>query len=133
MSNEIHISLRGVQEAQDMNARAIAALRPAGAAGVAVRDATAEMHRYAVSITHVWKYKGGGLKTSHRMEVNDFRGRIYIDPGVINPRGQRPVEYGPHEHARGGSHAFYARTMAEVGPAAGAAAVEFLLREVEGS
>jgi len=112
------ISLEGLQEALEQNARRIAALKPGGARAKAVQYGITALHRYAVSITHVWKYKGGGLRASHRMEVSEGgeHGRIYIDPTAVNPRGQRPAEYGPYEHARGGSHAFYDRTLSEHGP-----------------
>lgn len=128
---DVDVTLKGVQKAQDENVRRIAALRPSGAAGRMVRDTTAELHRYTVAITHVWKYKGGGLKASHRMQVRGLEGRIYIDPTAVNPRGQRPVDYGPHEHARGGSHAFYARTIAERGPQVAEAGVRFMVRSME--
>lgn len=124
----IRVGISGIQEAQNANAKAIAAMRPSGAFGRAIRDATAEGHRYAVSITHVWNRgenpRGGGLKASHRMAVTETRGQVFIDPHSVNPRGQKPSVYGPHEHARGGSHAFYERTERERGPRIAARALE---------
>lgn len=122
----IGVTIRGIQEAQAANNRAIAALRPSGALGRAVRDATAMAHRHAVSVTHVWKEKGGALRASHRMKVNDTRGQIFIDPSTVNPRGQKPSAYGPREHARGGEHAFYERTEREAGPRIAAHALEVI-------
>jgi len=115
----VGISIKGLQEAMAQNARQIAALKPEGARGHALLYGLTALHRYAVSITHVWIFKGGGLRASHRMSVTEpgERGRIYIDPAAINPRGQRPAKYGIFEHARGGDHAFYDRTIAEAGPA----------------
>lgn len=116
MTDKADFGIQGLQELQEKNLRTIAALQPSGRAGQAIKDATIAAHRYAVSITHVWWYKGGGLKASHRMEVKKNTGRIYIDPNAVNPRGQKPSIYGPVEHARGGSHAFYERTEKEAGP-----------------
>lgn len=109
------ITIRGIQRAQAANIAMIAAIKPGGAFGELIRFVTAGLHRKAVSITHVWRVRGGGLRASHRMslEGNGLRGRIYIDPSTVNPRGQRPAVYGPHEHARGGTHAFYERTVNE--------------------
>ena len=112
----INATIKGIQELQNKNLKRIAALKPSGAAGRILRYGLTRLHRYAVSITHVWKYKGGGLRASHRMGMDGLRGRIYIDPTAVNPRGQKPVEYGYWESARGGAHAFYDRTVAEEGP-----------------
>lgn len=112
-----NVTITGVQEAQAANLRRIAALKPGGAFGQAIQYAAATLHRYAVGITHV---DTGTLRASHRirMESGGLRAVIYIDAGAVNPRsGQRASVYGPHEHARGGSHAFYARTVSEAGPA----------------
>jgi hypothetical protein len=37
---------------------------------------------------------------------------IFVDPGVVNPRGQRPSEYAFYEFSRGGSHDAFGRTVA---------------------
>lgn len=108
----IAVTIRGVQEAQQRNQRQIAALRPTGAFGEAVREATSELQRFAIAATHV---DTGALRASHLMEVRNLYGRIFISPAAANPRGQRPARYGPFEHARGGDHAFYERTVAEHG------------------
>ena len=110
------VAIEGIQEVQDANLQRIAALKPTGAAGKAIKYGTIRLHRYAVAITHVWKYLGGGLRASHRMAVEGMSGKITIDPSAVNPRGQKPSIYGPYEHARGGTHAFYKRTVAEEGP-----------------
>jgi hypothetical protein len=112
----IDVTIKGVQEAQQRNQRVIAELKPAGAMGRAVQYATATLQRYAIGITHV---DTGSLRASHRMSISGTRGTIYIDPGSTNPRsGNKPSIYGLVEHARGGSHAFYGRTIAEAGPQA---------------
>jgi hypothetical protein len=123
------VGVSGIQEAQNANAKAIAAIRPSGALGRAIRNATAEAHRYVVAITHVWHYKGGALRAAHRMKVTDVRGEIFLDPKARSPRtGQLVTEYGPEEHRRGGSHAFYERTEKERGPRIAARAMQTIKR-----
>lgn len=113
MTFRVSATITGIQEAQAQNLRRIAALQPSGAFGKAIRDATAEAHRYAVALTHV---DTGALRASHRVEVTGVRGRVSIDQGASNPRsGRRTAEYGGYEHARGGSHAFYERVVSEHG------------------
>jgi len=114
--SEIGLSITGLQEAQMDNLKRIARLQPDGELGKAIKDTTIGAHRFAVQITHVWKVLGGGLRASHRAEVKGLRGRVYIDPGAVNPRGQKPSIYGYYENRRGGSHAFYDRTVEEFIP-----------------
>lgn len=117
------LSIEGIQKAQARNLRRIAAIKPKGAAEQAVRDALIALHRYAVQITHVGKYKvrgafvgGGSLRASHRIKHEGLSGMIYIDPKSRNPRSKTPPhEYGVYENARGGTHAFYDRTVDEIG------------------
>jgi hypothetical protein len=113
MTFDVKLSITGIQEAQERNARAMAALRPTGAFGRAIQYVTVEAQRYAVGYTHV---DTGSLKAAQRMEIGGLRGRVYIDPSATNPRsGQRPAEYGRYEHGRGGSHAFYQRVISDQG------------------
>lgn len=113
MAFDVKLSITGIQEAQAQNLRRVAALRPTGAFGAAIRDATAEAHRYAVALTHV---DTGALRASHRVQVTGVRGRVFVDPGALNPRsGRRTAEYGVYEHRRGGGHAFYERVVSEHG------------------
>ena len=53
------------------------------------------------------------------MEVDGTDGKVYIDPGSVSPRRTKrkakPAEYGVYENARGGEHAFYDRTVDEIG------------------
>ena len=124
-SLDIEFTITGIQEAQRANLEAIAAVRPGGAFGRAVVYATTAAHRYAVAITHV---DSGTLRASHRVEVSGLRGRIYIDPGSFKPRtDQKPVEYGPYEHQRGGSHAFYQRVVDEKGQEIGQRAMAMIV------
>lgn len=115
------ISLEGIQRVQQKNLHRIASMKPLGKVANAVRSALVVLHRHAVQITHVGKYPGGGaLKNSHRIGwEGGLEGVIYIDPQSVSPRRSsrkyRPAEYGIYENARGGEHAFYDRTVAEVG------------------
>jgi len=116
------MAIRGIQEAQQANLRQVAAVKPNGALGEAVKVGTTLAHRYAVSITHV---DSGSLRASQRLSVQGLRGRVYLDPNAVNPRsGARPSIYGNYEHARGGSHAFYERTVEEHGNSIGDAMVQ---------
>jgi hypothetical protein len=107
-------TIQGLIEAQEANIRAIRAMQPDGALGQAIKQGTQRAHAYAAQITHK---DTTALARSHRMEVVETRGRVYIDKSARNPRtGDRTADYGPVEHRRGGSHAFYERTEKEAGP-----------------
>lgn len=121
------ISIYGIQAAQDAMLRGVAALKPSGALGRMVKDATLRAHRYVASITHV---DTGALKASHRIEVSGARGQIYIDPSAVRSDGGRPAVYGLVEHARGGAHAFYARTVSEAGQRIAQEAIAQMRREL---
>jgi hypothetical protein len=119
-------SIEGLQQAQAAVLQAANAAKPRNALGKAVKDATTRLHRYAVGVTHV---DTGSLRASHHIRVTGTRGEVYIDPGAVNPRsGERPVKYGVYEHKRGGSHAFYRRTVDEHGDAALQAAGQAVMR-----
>lgn len=119
------LSITGLQEAQADNQRHIAMMKPTGELGAAIREVTIGAQRYAITITHVIT---GSLRASHRMEIKGLRGQIYIDPSSYNPRSkQMPVVYGFYENKRGGSHAFYDRTVDEYGREAG----DIVLRRID--
>jgi hypothetical protein len=126
--SDVKITIEGLQEAQDDNAKRIAALKPDGLLGQVIKDATVEAHRYAVAITHM---DTGTLRASQRMKIKGRRGEIFIDPGARNPRSKTPpAEYGRYEHGRGGSHAFYDRTVSEEGPKIADRAIARLKRKI---
>ena len=109
----MELTIRGLQEAQKANEKVIAAVKPRGALGRAVQIGTTRVHRYAVGVSHV---DTGAMRASHRMEVRGLGGRVFLDRAARNPRGSKLThEYGYYEHQRGGSHAFYLRTVAEAG------------------
>lgn len=110
----IDLTIRGIQEVQARNNARIAMLEPSGVFGRIIKEVTIFTHAEAVKQTHV---DTGALRASHRMTVTGVRGRVFIDPGSVNPRTrERPADYGKEEIARGGSHNFYgiARQRAEV-------------------
>ena len=110
---EVSVTIRGLQEAMDANAKAVAALQPKSAFGRGIKEATIIAHRGVVRRAHV---DTGAMKAAQRMKVQERRGRVYTDPGACNPRGKtRPAEYAVYEEGRGGSHAFYKRTVKEDG------------------
>lgn len=137
----MNFSIQGLQEAQQANQQAIAAVAPRGGLGRAVKTATAEAQRYAISITHVGRYQrggravgGGALRSAHRMSLdeglrNGARGTVFIDPSAVNPfTGQKPARYGPFEHKRGYPHNFYERTISERGAQIGTLALQEIER-----
>lgn len=106
----IDLSIRNLQKVQQANIRRIAMLQPQGALGQLIRNVTAYTHRQAIAVTHA---DTGALRASHLMEVTAVRGRVYINPGAVNPRsGAQVAEYAEDEHNRGGEHAFYKRATA---------------------
>jgi hypothetical protein len=130
----MHITWQGLQETQRTNFKQLAALSPIGAMGRAIQYGLAAASRYAMYVTHVWT---GALRASHRVQyTGGYQGFVYIDPsaggfeyqtkigksGRVSTRRQysasraTPAEYGPVEHARGGSHAFYELTQNQGGP-----------------
>jgi hypothetical protein len=121
----VDVTIEGLQKLNDLNVRTIAALKPANALGRAIQYATVQGHRYLTQIVHV---DTGAYRASNRMEVHGDRGRIYVDPGARNPRsGLRVADYAPEEEARGGSHAAYSRTVAEMNSRGLDRAVQYLL------
>lgn len=77
---------------------------------------------YAMSITHIYT---GMLRMSHVVEYDGhrMRGVLKVDEqalarqygGRLKVPMQFVAEYAIYEHARGGSHAFYERTLRETG------------------
>ncbi|NOK59125.1 MAG: hypothetical protein GFH27_549283n415 [Chloroflexi bacterium AL-W] len=122
-------SIKGIQAAQAAALKAAAAVKPKNGLGRAVRYATLAAHRFATAETVV---ATGTWRASHRPEVRGARGRIYVDPNSVNPRGGgRPSRYGPAlEMTRGGRYAVYGRTAREAGPRILAQAGAQLKREL---
>lgn len=109
--------IQGQRELQAALDKIEAAVKPSGALGQAVQVVTRHAWTLAQDASHVWT---GALQASHRWsfaEVGaDARGLVTVGEGVVNPRTHEDVrEYAPIEHARGGSHAFYARVVEDYG------------------
>lgn len=107
MANAIEIEIRGLREAQRRLERALERLGVGGGLEALIARGTLRAHRYATAITHV---DTGRLKNSHFPRVQAAGNTVY---GVVGTN----VSYAIYEHARGGTHAFYARTVKEEGPA----------------
>jgi hypothetical protein len=125
------MQVRGIQKIQRANMQLLETANPRGGLGVAVKEATQMLQRYATVITHrvtgtlaashLADFGSGGVFTTFTNIPVKSRaiGRIYINPNVRNPiSGEKPSIYGIVEHEKGGSHAFYKRTYEERGPAA---------------
>lgn len=83
-----------------------------------ITRALADLRDYVREITH---RETGTLAESHQWEYDShlMKGRLYIAPWMLKLHGHRvqwPYVYGPYEHARGGTHAFYERAMSEKAP-----------------
>jgi len=118
------ITIKGLQETQRANQENVAAMRPTGIFGLAIKNATIQAQAYEAGVIHV---DTGALKSSRLIKVVGLQGQIYTDPGAYGPSG-RPYIYGFWEHKRGGSHAFAERTVKEAGPMIGRRAEDTLLR-----
>jgi hypothetical protein len=122
------LRIYGIESVERALKAAQEAAREAGELGRAVHVAAQHASAYAIQISHVWT---GALQESHSINQKGARAVIYPNPGVINPISlTSPAEYGPYEHARGGDHAFYARTVREDGQAAADAALAYLRRSL---
>lgn len=106
-------TIEDIQKAMAENQRMIAMLQSGRFMPRPLAYALQAALRYTIDITHV---DSGALKNAHRGAVVSItRAEISIDPSAVGPNG-RPFVYGEYEHYRGGSHAFYDRTIVEAGP-----------------
>ena len=110
----VQVNIKGLQELKAANVKAIRALKPKHALGLALKRGTAMIHRLAVRYT---PHDTGALRASHRMKIDTRQvlGRVSIDRTAKNPRsGMRTAEYGYYLHEQGqipgvrsGIRAFY--------------------------
>lgn len=105
------LTIKGIQEAQRKNLQRMAAMKPEGRLGNAVRSIALEAHRYMTSVTHV---DTGAYKASNRVSMIGLTAKINVDTSAVNPHGGKPVIYSVYEEARGGDHAAYALTGAQI-------------------
>jgi|FLYN01.1.fsa_nt_gi hypothetical protein len=122
------VTIKGLQAAQDANARAIAAVKPTGALGKAVQFVVAEAHRAAVTDTAV---DTGAWRSSHRMALHGSSGRVFLAPHARNPRSGTPVHvYASIWEQRGGRLAVYKNVALERGPGIVAKAQQLFIGEL---
>lgn len=125
----LHTQIRGYQQIQRARVQLLEAISPKGGLGEAVKQAALFLHKYAVNITpvvtgtlqasHMIDFASGGVDTNrYQIRIKSSAAAlIYINPLTINPyTGDKPSEYGPVVHRRGGHRAFYRRTHEEAGP-----------------
>ena len=97
----IQVNIKGLQELQAANLKAIKALQPKHALGLAIKRGTAMIHRLSLYKAPV---DTGALRASLRMKIDNRQvmGRVSIDRSATNPRtGMRTAEYGYYLHQRG--------------------------------
>lgn len=100
---------------------------PGGARHSSVEVVGRHFLRHAMLITHRWS---GGLASGHRLSVEKPSSIILHTVGS-NPWTGEPIEnYAGIEEARGGSHAFYRRTIAEVGDVAAREGIQVVFRSL---
>lgn len=125
-------TLDGLQELQAAMDQVQAALQPDNVLGRGIQTATRKLYDHARRVTH---RETGTLAAAHRWAFLEQgggpRGVVFLEPGVRNVRSGAPVgRYGPIEHARGGDHAFYGRTIAEAGDQAIDAGLDVILSKL---
>lgn len=128
------LQIRGNKEAQRAMIVAANAVQPRGGLGRAIQFVTLGAVQYAQRVSHILT---GALRSSHVPEFESgsgiSRGRVFIDPAAINPMHGKPVtDYASIEEARGGSHAFYERTVAERGNYLVGRAAELVIADMPG-
>lgn len=127
MSIDISVDTNGVDRALQIVERS---LSPKSGGGEAVRRVAEIARAYASSITHHWT---STLWKTHTVDesriASDGIAAVYIER-VRNPLGQYTDIYGPKEHAKGGDHAFYDRTVRNRGPFALRQGVSMLERRL---
>lgn len=84
---------------------------------------------YASSITHqdtatLWR----SYDVAQGSGSSGAFATVFVDPSIVNPRGQRPVDYAFYEFARGGSHDAFGRTIARSGAFVDSG-VDYILKE----
>lgn len=103
----VTVVIRGSEKTQRALADMQAQLEPGRGMRSTMSLVVGMLHRYAASIVHV---------DSGRLKNSLFWGIGIQGDRVIGQVGTN-VSYSIYEHARNGSHAFFARTIREQGPA----------------
>lgn len=128
------LKVRGVHEATGAMVQAISAVQPKSGLGRAIQFATLGGRQWAQRIAHRITGTLAGAQTVDFQNAGDMsEGRVFIDPAAVNPVSSSPPSiYGPIEHARGGSHAFYSRVISERGDYLAGRAIELVLSDMPG-
>lgn len=122
------VTIEGLQAAQALANRLIALDKPGGVLEQATQFATARLHRYRVSITHV---DTGSLRAATRQHTRGKRGHVFVDATARNSRtGANVRGYAELEEKRGGSHASAARTVKEYWPRVRSDTYRFVAKEI---
>jgi len=113
---DYRVQMQGFDQAQAAMKRAVAAVKPDGELGAAVKEALFMAQAYAAQVTHI---DTGTLSRSHLIQyTGGADGFVYPSPYNINPKSHKSASYyAIYEENRGGAHAFYARTISEHGQA----------------
>ena len=128
--SDITIRVQGADQAKQVLQRAERAVTPRGALGVGIRKGLTLLQIYAASVTH---RDTGTLSAAHLTQYASGKGYVYPSPYAINPKSRKPASYyGPFEEARGGSHAFYRRTVDAMEDRVVDTVVDEIAREIAG-
>ena len=117
----VKVEVEGLKEAQDRLTRLAQRLGSGAGVEAIMARAMLRAHRYATMIVHV---DTGRLKNSLFPRLSRAPNTIYAVVGTN-------VVYAPFEHARGGTHAFFQRTIDEEGAAIMAQVEADVAREVQ--
>ena len=119
------VTVQGYEKIQEARRQFVYAMQPQGAFGAANKYATLQLMRGVRARAHV---ATGTYRASITPEFDGLYGRVYVAPNRNPVSGQSASVYGPHEEARGGSHAAFAGAMAQDGARALQDGVNILIR-----
>jgi len=96
--------------------------------GYLVKDFSEELAKIASGEAHVWS---GTLRANQRATIeSSTRARVHADSAAVNPwTGWRLTAYDYIEEGRGGSHAFYSRSLERFGSVASSRGQTVMVRE----
>lgn len=116
LAYSVEHELREAQRFVDTFDRNLAVSPMSSAVRSGLGKMSGEASRFAGRITHIdtaTLYRSYGVRLGQG--TSGAYAQVYILPGVTNPRGQKPVVYGPFEFGRGGSHDAFGRTVDAAG------------------
>lgn len=105
--DDLSLQIQGLEETQRRLVALADEVRASGGLEGIIASGTLRAHAYATKVVHVLT---GRLKNSLHPRVHTRGNNVH---GVVRTN----VLYAPYEHARGGSHAFFDRTVKEEGKA----------------